>query len=274
MSNPLTKYICTNAACESYYEATLIEFSQDEVIPGETSETCCPKCGFVLTPIDYYLEEKKKEKNRRRKKLIKKIAYGVIGLLLITVIILMLPSKKSSEQKPKVPTTKIQQEAKSEQAAPIKPEPKKIDALQLLINEADLMFSNKEYANAKQKYQKVLALDSGNKHATNQLRLIEKILSQGKGELPASSLEEYFAKIADKSIPYNDKDKLKSEVISKYFADEAAMVTEIGINDTEVKHTMIRDYVEVLSQQYYTVKIVRKEMNTNNKITKLYIKEQ
>jgi hypothetical protein len=91
--------------------------------------------------------------------------------------------------------------------------------------------------------------------------------------LTANSLEEYFQKIADSSIPYNKKDNLKREIISKYFADEKTMVVEIGANNTEVGHTEIKDYVEELSQQYYKIKIINKETNSGQKITKLFIKE-
>lgn len=91
--------------------------------------------------------------------------------------------------------------------------------------------------------------------------------------LTANSIEEYFQKIADNSISYNKKDNLKKEIVSKYFSDEKTIVVEIGANNTEVNHTEIKDYVEELSQQHYKIKIIKKETNGNQKITKLFIKE-
>lgn len=99
--------------------------------------------------------------------------------------------------------------------------------------------------------------------------------SKAKNEdlLTANSIEEYFSKIADNSIEYSKKDNLKREIIRKYFADGNSLIVEIGANNTEVNHTEIKDYVEVLSQQYYKIKIIKKEVNSNQKITKLFIKE-
>lgn len=87
------------------------------------------------------------------------------------------------------------------------------------------------------------------------------------------SLEEYFKKIADKSITYNRKGDLKKEIITKYFENENAQVVEKGDNGTEVSRTSIKDYVEVLSLQYYKIKILDKETNDSKKITTLYIRE-
>lgn len=91
--------------------------------------------------------------------------------------------------------------------------------------------------------------------------------------LTANSIEEYFQKIADESIPYANKKDLKKAIISKYFSDDEALVIDMGKNNTEVGHTSIKDYVDVLSQQYYKIQILKKEFNSDKKITKLFIKE-
>lgn len=92
-----TKYICENPACEDYYEVTLIELSDDQIVSGGTSETCCPKCGFNLTPLDYYLEEKKKLKKIKSKKLIKLVIYSTLGIIIISCLIFLLTSKRKTE---------------------------------------------------------------------------------------------------------------------------------------------------------------------------------
>ena len=110
MSNPSTKYVCTNLACESYYDTSFIEFSQDEVVTGANSETCCPKkdCGLPLTPLDHYLEEKKKENAEKRKKLIKNLAIGIVGILIIIVAIFLFTGKKGPETKTPEPALVVQ----------------------------------------------------------------------------------------------------------------------------------------------------------------------
>lgn len=91
--------------------------------------------------------------------------------------------------------------------------------------------------------------------------------------LTANSIEEYFQKIADESIPYGNKKDLKKAIISNYFSDDEVWVVDMGKNNTEVGHTSIKEYVDVLSLQYTKIVILKKEVNSNQKITKLYIKE-
>jgi len=99
MNNPSPKYICTNPACESYYDTSLTEFSQDEVISGASSETCCPKCGLNLTMLDFYLEEKKNEKVKKQKRLIINLVSGVIIVVLIIYAFFLFTGKKHSDLK-------------------------------------------------------------------------------------------------------------------------------------------------------------------------------
>ena len=56
------------------------------------------------------------------------------------------------------------------------PKISKNDTVHLLLTEANLMFSNKDYENAKLKYQRILTLDPINENAKNQLLVIDKIL--------------------------------------------------------------------------------------------------
>ena len=128
MSNPSTKYVCTNLACESYYDTSFNEFSQDEVVAGANSETCCPKkdCGLPLTPLDHYLEEKKKENTEKRKKLIKNLAIGIVGILIIVAAIFFFTGKKGPEQKTQEPAPVVQQ-ATQPQATSTQTEPAKIE---------------------------------------------------------------------------------------------------------------------------------------------------
>ena len=132
MSNLSPKYICTNPACESYYDTSLTEFSEIEVVAGVTSETCCPKCREVLIPLDHYLEEKKKENTEKRRKLIKNLTLGIIGILIIAATIFLFTGKKGPEQKPQEPAPVVQQvtqpQATPSQLATVKTEePVKVD---------------------------------------------------------------------------------------------------------------------------------------------------
>lgn len=126
MNNLSPKYICTNPACESYYDTSLTEFSQDEVVAGATSETCCPKCGLVLIPLDHYLEEKKKENAAKRKKLIKNLLIGIVGILIVAVAIFLFTGKKVVEQKIQEPA-QVVQPLTQPQPSPIQPEPAKVE---------------------------------------------------------------------------------------------------------------------------------------------------
>lgn len=90
--------------------------------------------------------------------------------------------------------------------------------------------------------------------------------------ITANSLEEYFQKIADESITTN-KEKLKKKVIAKYFADENALVIELGDHGTKVGHTSIKDYLDIVSLQHYKIEILEKKMDKNQKIDTLYIDE-
>ena len=132
MSNLSPKYICTNPACESYYDTSLTEFSEIEVVAGATSETCCPKCREVLIPLDHYLEEKKKENAEKRRKLIKNLTLGIIGILIIAAAIFLFTGKKEPAQKPQEPAPIVQQatqpQATPSQSATVKTEePVKVD---------------------------------------------------------------------------------------------------------------------------------------------------
>jgi hypothetical protein len=252
MSNPLTKYICTNAACESYYDSTLIEFSQDEVIPGATSETCCPKCGFVLTPLDYYLDEKKKEKKEKWKRLIKIIAIGVIGIILIAFTILMITGKKNSEQKRQESSTKIQPKV------PAKFEPKKvvIDSLPILTHEADLIFSNKEYIKAKQKYQNILVKYPGNEHAKNQLIIVEKKL-QPPPQPPLSTDEKNFQN-GDRYVGEMKNGKMNG--LGTYYYNSEQIISERDLKDPKRK-ALKGDY---LIGEWFEGKVVQGRLYDSN----------
>jgi tetratricopeptide (TPR) repeat protein len=162
-----------------------------------------------------------------------------------------------------------------------------------LINEADQYFNSKDYEKAVTKYNEVLAIDPNNSLVNKRLIEIKKITTitttttvvttkttqtdnstETKADkLSANSLKEYFDKIADTSVSYKNKDKLKSEVISNYFAGEDAIVEEMGPNNTPVSHTKIKEFIEELSQLSHKIEIIKSEANSQNKITKLFIKE-
>ncbi len=91
--------------------------------------------------------------------------------------------------------------------------------------------------------------------------------------MTANSIEEYFQKIADESIPDANKEDLKKAIISNYFSDDEVFVIDMGKNNTEVGHTSIKEYVDALIILHTKIKILKKEVNSNQKITKLYIKE-
>ena len=70
------------------------------------------------------------------------------------------------------------------------------------------------------------------------------------------SFSKLLQKIGNSKIPYSDKDVLKNQLIENYFKNDEAQVIEIGMNNTEVGHTAIKDFLEELSQQNYSFEIL------------------
>jgi hypothetical protein len=168
-------YKCYKPGCNKADDSEnpfLTQSEYDELIIN--GKLTCPEnheaCGIQeLKPEDY----PKPPKDNKKLFL---IGGGILVVLLIVGAVFMFTGKSKS-----VATTgliKVVETVKgvvdsSKIVIPIKTE---IETLQLLINEADLILSNKEYDKAKQKYQKILTIDPGNEHAKNQLLVIEKKL--------------------------------------------------------------------------------------------------
>jgi len=107
--------------------------------------------------------------------------------------------------------------------------------------------------------------DNPAKHIVKEIRK-----SNSDRQIDANNIEEYFAKIADKTIPYNMKFGLKTG-IQKYFTSPRAVVIK-QINGSEVGRDNIKDYVEGLSNTHRGIKIVRKKYYSD-KINIIYIEE-
>jgi hypothetical protein len=86
------------------------------------------------------------------------------------------------------------------------------------------------------------------------------------------SLSELFKKIGNSKIPYSDKDALKNQLIENYFKNDEAQVIEIGINNTEVGHTAIKDFLEELSQQNYNFEILEVKPKSKKNINTIKIR--
>lgn len=91
--------------------------------------------------------------------------------------------------------------------------------------------------------------------------------------ISASSLEEYFQKLADPGIPYNNKTDLRNGVI-KYFTGPNALVINVNNNgEALTKPTSIEDYIEHICSTHRHVYIKQKNMEGNN-ISVLKVQEQ
>jgi hypothetical protein len=86
-----------------------------------------------------------------------------------------------------------------------------------------------------------------------------------------STLSEYFSKLADKTIPYKNKNSLKSGVL-KFFTSPDAEVIKV-INGNETGYETIKDYAETLCNTYRPVKILKSTMSSD-RISKIYITEE
>lgn len=53
MNNMDKNYVCLQPFCEIYYPTSSIILKENEAVPGNMSEHCCPKCGV---PLDEYKE--------------------------------------------------------------------------------------------------------------------------------------------------------------------------------------------------------------------------
>jgi hypothetical protein len=87
------------------------------------------------------------------------------------------------------------------------------------------------------------------------------------------SFSALFQKIGDSKIPYSEKDALKNQLIENYFKNDAAQVIEIGKNNTEVDHTTIKDFLEELSQQNYSIEILEVIPKSQKKIKTIKIRQ-
>lgn len=95
--------------------------------------------------------------------------------------------------------------------------------------------------------------------------------NNNNGDLTAGSLEDYFRKIADKSIPYDQKDGLKIGILKYFTSAKSEVVIQIDGKDAGAYPT-IEDYIETLSNNNRVIKINKKDMN-GEKIYKIYITE-
>ena len=78
------------------------------------------------------------------------------------------------------------EEEAARQAALAAAEAERQATIKTMLDAADALFSQKEYANAKVKYQEVVAFDEGNAIATAKISEIDGILAQMKAELEAN----------------------------------------------------------------------------------------
>lgn len=78
------------------------------------------------------------------------------------------------------------EEEAARQAAIAAAEAERQATIKTMLDAADALFSQKEYANAKVKYQEVVAFDEGNAIATAKISEIDGILAQMKAELEAN----------------------------------------------------------------------------------------
>lgn len=92
-------------------------------------------------------------------------------------------------------------------------------------------------------------------------------------QVAASSIEEYFQKLADRNIPYNSKQNLLNS-IAKFCVSSSTKVVSVNNNgDVLFELGSIGDYAEKLTSTHKKVYIIDKDIN-GGKISLLKVQEQ